>query len=959
MNTNRVGARLAAALAAGALLSPRVRAQDVGFEGPPFGASLSAPTESKPESKLWFNDGIWWGSLWSPSAGAFRIHRLDFATQAWIDTGVTIESRSNSRSDAFWDGSKLHVASHRFSSSGGSSGNPILFLRYGYDALTDAYALDPGFPVTIGSFSTEALTIDKDSTGTLWAAWIQAKRVHVTHTLGSDAVWRSPMMLPACASDVTSDDVCGLVPFNGDRIGVLWSDQNADAFLFSVHLDGAPDTAWSAAEPATLGESDDHLNLAAHSDGRVLFVGKNAANNLLLLVRALDGSWSRHVVSASSPIMTRPILLLDESAGMLHVFATGQTTGEVFEKTSPIDAISFGPGQGTVRMRDASAVYRISNPTSTKQNVDASTGLVVLAHHDTTGFYWRHAVPPTTGAPVAAFTASPASGELPLAVAFTSTSSGTITSYAWTFGDGGTSSAANPTHTYAAAGTYGVSLTATGPLGTDTEVKPDLIAVTAPSPPIADFVASPTSGPAPLLVTFTDASGGSVTARAWSFGDGQGSSARDPQHAYGAPGTYSVTLTVTNPSGSSTMTRTDLVRVDPPPPLRTFLPVADAHASESKPTTSYGTGTALRVKNQSGGSFQSFLCFDLTDLGGSVTSAVLRLFCTDGSNSGGHLVAGVASDWSETSLTWASRPALPAPLAPLGAVTAGRWVELDVSSVVTGPGLHSFALAGGSTNSAMYSSREGMNPAQLVVETGTPTTPQAAFSARPLAGPAPLEVAFQDESTGAPTSWAWSFGDGGTSSERNPVHVYAAPGAFTVSLSVSSALGSPTVTRSDLVVAGPPAPVQTLLPVADARVSEGNPASNAGADAALRVRAEVGGSYHTYLRFDLSGVTPPIASARLRLHCTDGSPVGGLVFPTTGAWSELGITWATKPDATGSQGASLGPVSTGAWVEVDVSAAVSAGSQVDLLLTSTSSNSAYYSSREGSNPPELVLSTAP
>src|SRR5262245_61031981 len=69
-------------------------AQDVGHEGPQYTGAGTTPTESKPESKLWFNDGHWWGSLWSTSAQAFRIHRLNFPTHAWIDTGVALDTRA-------------------------------------------------------------------------------------------------------------------------------------------------------------------------------------------------------------------------------------------------------------------------------------------------------------------------------------------------------------------------------------------------------------------------------------------------------------------------------------------------------------------------------------------------------------------------------------------------------------------------------------------------------------------------------------------------------------------------------------------------------------------------------------------------------------------------------------------------------------------------------------------------
>jgi hypothetical protein len=82
--------------------------------------------------------------------------------------------------------------------------------------------------------------------------------------------------------------------------------------------------------------------------------------------------------------------------------------------------------------------------------------------------------------PTAAFTGSPTSGTYPLDVSFTDQSTGVPTSWSWTFGDGGTSTARNPSHTYTAVGTYTVSLTATNANGSDDEIKVDYITVTEP-----------------------------------------------------------------------------------------------------------------------------------------------------------------------------------------------------------------------------------------------------------------------------------------------------------------------------------------------------------------------------------------------------------------------------------------------------------------------------------------------
>jgi murein DD-endopeptidase MepM/ murein hydrolase activator NlpD len=82
-------------------------------------------------------------------------------------------------------------------------------------------------------------------------------------------------------------------------------------------------------------------------------------------------------------------------------------------------------------------------------------------------------------------------------------------------------------------------------------------------PLVARFSASPTSGQAPLRVSFTNTSDGTYTASSWDFGDGKTSTSQNPAHTYQAAGTYTVTLTVSNLAGSDVLTRTAYVEVAP------------------------------------------------------------------------------------------------------------------------------------------------------------------------------------------------------------------------------------------------------------------------------------------------------------------------------------------------------------------------------------------------------------
>jgi RHS repeat-associated protein len=167
--------------------------------------------------------------------------------------------------------------------------------------------------------------------------------------------------------------------------------------------------------------------------------------------------------------------------------------------------------------------------------------------------------------PVAGFTAAPLSGNAPLTVTFTNTTTGEATGYEWVYGDGATSVITHPTHIYTATGVYTVSLTATGPGGSDTLTRTNYITVTGggPEPPVAGFTASPLSGDVPLTVTFTNTTTGEATGYEWVYGDGLTSttSTVTHTHAYTATGIYTVSLTATGPGGSDTLTRTNYITV--------------------------------------------------------------------------------------------------------------------------------------------------------------------------------------------------------------------------------------------------------------------------------------------------------------------------------------------------------------------------------------------------------------
>lgn len=167
------------------------------------------------------------------------------------------------------------------------------------------------------------------------------------------------------------------------------------------------------------------------------------------------------------------------------------------------------------------------------------------------------------------FSGDTVTGPAPLTVQFTDASIGEISSWLWSFGDGESSTDQHPSHTYTDGGNYTVSLTVTGPLGSDTQILPAYVTVQYAEPQAA-FSFNINSGVAPVTVQFTDMSIGKISSWLWSFGDGESSSEQHPSHTYTVGGNYTVSLTVTGPGGSHTRRLENAIVVDDAPPVAGF-----------------------------------------------------------------------------------------------------------------------------------------------------------------------------------------------------------------------------------------------------------------------------------------------------------------------------------------------------------------------------------------------------
>ncbi|WP_308159506.1 Ig-like domain-containing protein [Arthrobacter sp. ISL-65] len=397
-------------------------AGDVGVED--FSHSgTGTPTGTKRQTNaLWFNDGIWWGNLWDTASSDFHIFRFNAATSSWVNTGVATETRANTHHDVMWDGTTLFVASYRFVNDGlpFEPNFPSTMRRYSYDSGTKTYTLLTS--ERIHNNKVETMSIDKDSTGRVWATWQQGNRIFLNVTDTDGITWGTPFAHPASLSNVSVDDTSAVIAFGGagnGKMGVMWSRQVGDAtdgMYWSFHVDGASNTTWTTPVAAVKGlrSGDDHMNLKwLDSTGGQVFAATKTSNTSaslpliqLLVLNATTSTWSAHTIATVSECPNRVIVMIDEFAQRLRTFATypkpsGTTNagvctssgGAVYEKSTSLSNISFTTTK-TARIVDADQYMH--NVTSTKQNLNsnasgtANSGLLVLADVNATSRYWHY-----------------------------------------------------------------------------------------------------------------------------------------------------------------------------------------------------------------------------------------------------------------------------------------------------------------------------------------------------------------------------------------------------------------------------------------------------------------------------------------------------------------------------------------------------------------------------------------
>ncbi len=478
----------------------------------------------------------------------------------------------------------------------------------------------------------------------------------------------------------------------------------------------------------------------------------------------------------------------------LNVEFTNTSTGDY--STCSWD---FGDGGSSAECIDPSHQYTSSGVFTVSLTVSGDGGSDTETKVDYITVY-----EPVTSA----FSATPVSGIAPLNVDFTNTSTGDYSTCSWDFGDGGSSSDCNdPSHQFAASGIYTVSLTVSGDGGSDTETKVNYITVYEPV--TAAFNATPTSGLAPLNVSFTNTSTGDFDTCSWDFGDGGTSSECDnPDHTFNASGLYTVSLTVNGNGGSDTETKFDYIDVS-----------FESLANFSGTPTSGVAPLNVDFTNLSSGDFDTCTwnfgdggtsneCNDPSHIFGVSGIYTVSLTVNGAGGSDVETKADYITVYEPVTAAFSGNPT--SGIAPLNvSFTNSSTGDYDTCSWDFGDGgtsnvcnnpAHNYTSPGIYTISLTVSG-DGGSDVETKADYITVYEPvTAAFSGNPTSGIAPLNVSFTNSSTGDFDTCSWDFGDGGTSNVcNNPAHNYTSPGIYTISLTVSGDGGSDVETKADYI----------------------------------------------------------------------------------------------------------------------------------------------------------------
>ncbi len=390
-----------------------------------------------------------------------------------------------------------------------------------------------------------------------------------------------------------------------------------------------------------------------------------------------------------------------------------------------------------------------------------------------------------------------------------SDSDGTIVDYSWDFGDGATGAGTTVSHTYQSTGTYTVTLTVTDDAGDSDSDTTSATIGAGNQAPTAD-AGGPYSATSGVELSFDGSASsdadGSIVSYEWDFGDGASGTGETTAHTYASQGTYNVSLTVTDDSGASDSASTT-VTVDPANQAPSANAGGPYSANAGETLVFDGTGSS-----DSDGSIVSY-AWDFGDGASGSGETPSHVYTTAGSYNVSLTVTddGGLSHTDTTSATIGDVVNQP-PVADAGGPytgTLGQAVAFDGSASADPDGTlsaytwdfgdgttatganpsHTYTTEGTYNVTLTVTDNDGVMDSDSTTATiGSGNLAPVADAGGPYSGTAGSDVQFDGSASSDPdgsiVSYLWEFGDGGESSEMNPVHSYAASGTYNVTLTV-------------------------------------------------------------------------------------------------------------------------------------------------------------------------------
>ncbi|MBS1765572.1 MAG: PKD domain-containing protein, partial [Bacteroidetes bacterium] len=427
------------------------------------------------------------------------------------------------------------------------------------------------------------------------------------------------------------------------------------------------------------------------------------------------------------------------------------------------------------------------------------------------------------------FTWNKSSGCKPLTVQFTPPSITGVTSYLWNFGDPtsgaqNTSSSASPSHTFASAGTYSVSLFVTTSSGCNGGVTLNNI-ITVDQPPVAAFNANQTTGCKPFTVQFNNLSSG-ATSYLWEFGNGTTSTLAAPSVTYTTAGTYTVRLHAYSANGCETIEE----KIN-------YITVNEIKANYSS-TPRSGCSPLNVTFNSSGSTGAVSWLWDFSDpASGAANTSTLanptHTFITQGNYIVQLIVtsaSGCKDTLRKTSVTVAAPSVIytvpdtikgcqPYPVSFINPLTGATffhwdfgvpWLTNDTSNkanptfVFDSAGVYTVTLTATMGGNNGNGCSQVFNPIAIVEIFPMIISPITYVQATPCA---PYLIHFSD-TTSDVIHWDWNFGDGSPhDTTQFPTHTYTQPGTYTVSLNIVLASGCMT-SLSTVITLGKTNPIK-------------------------------------------------------------------------------------------------------------------------------------------------------